>query len=120
MKGFTEIRQRSLINRSLLNFILWILICGMLSGVFFAIDYLDGTSVGEIDGWRLYSYSPYTWAPEASISIAILAFNLAAADVGYHIIKRHGRNTVRWTTAIIVFSPFLAAIAYFLTWPKNQ
>jgi hypothetical protein len=38
----------------------------------------------------------------------------------YRHAKRYNRNTVRWTTAAIVFSPVLAWIAYGLSWRKSQ
>ena len=120
MKRFMKIRQRSLIDRSLLNLILWILIWGLFSGLFFTIDYFDGT-IGGGSG-RLHDglYSPYTWAPIVTIVIGIIGFYIAGADIIYYDAKRRARNVVAWTTASIVFSPCLAAIAYLLTWPKNN
>ena len=36
---WTRVRQGSIVNRACLNIILWVFICGSLSGIFFAIDY---------------------------------------------------------------------------------
>lgn len=52
--------------------------------------------------------------------VYVLLLNLAFVDVLRHVIKRHERNVVAWTTAVVVFSPFLAGIAYLLTWPKDK
>ena len=54
------------------------------------------------------------------VVVIILSFNSLSADILRHFIKQHDRNVIAWTTSIIVFTPFITAIAYLLTWPKNQ
>lgn len=100
----SESKQGSLASRALFNFLLWILLSASLGGIFFAIDYL------------VY----FDWAQEATILVSIIGFNIATADILRYYVERHGRNTVSWTTAIVLFSPFFAGILYLLTWPRKH
>ncbi len=115
------------------NVILWIVLTSILCGIFFVIDYFDPSNIGE---WRdpLFSFlwggertyhviTPFAWAPEASIVVAgIVVFYLYifTTRVIYRHAKRNGRNVVRWTTASIMFSPFVTALIYLLTWPEKK
>lgn len=104
-------RQRRLVKRALIYFVSWIIISGAMLGSAFYIEDIT---------WRPIIDSPFNWLPKLAIAITIILFNLASADIIRYYIEHHKRNTVAWTTAIIVFSPFLTSIAYFITWPKNQ
>jgi hypothetical protein len=90
----------SLRKGGLLAFAVWVgltaIFFGLTAGVF-GVDYIKVTTI---------------------LALAILyAFGVWAI---YTVAKRHGRNTVRWTTAAIAFSPVLAWIAHGLTWRKSQ
>lgn len=91
------------VDRRLLHFILWLLFLGAIGSLVFTMHYL------------VY----LKWATEITIAIGIISFNLAMADNIRRYAESHGRNTVFWTTATILFSPLLALIAYFLTFPKG-
>ena len=106
-----ESRNRRAIIRVIQNLGLWIIITGVLSAIFLTIEELTSGP----PHWRSSG-----WALPLSLFVIILGFNIASADILRHYIRKHDRNIVAWTTAIIVFTPFLAAIAYFLTWSKNQ
>ena len=112
-----ESRNRRAITRTIQNLVLWIVISGVLSAIFFTIEKITGT--GSDYSWRR-GVSTGGWAAGLSIFVTIIGFNLATADILRHYIRQHGRNVISWTTAIIVFTPILAGIVYLLTWPKNQ
>ena len=112
---------------------LWVLIFLVLCTIFFTVDYLDTSHVGEWRGHRVafldwektyHVITHFTWAPWATIgtasSIAVFIFYYNATYVVYHHAKRNGRNVVRWVAAFLVFSPLLAGIAYLLTWPERK
>lgn len=100
----TNIGRAKLIHKCVLNIGLWLIFSALLGLVLVIIDY----------------FVYFARAIQVTMVISIIGFNLATADVLRHCVKRHQRSTVAWTTAIILFSPFLAAIAYFLTFPKGQ
>ncbi len=107
-----ERRQEIRLRMGVLSYIfLWCIISGLLLGFSFYVD--SETS-------RYTRYPPYGWLPKLAIVVCTILFNLASADILWHYVRHHRRNVIAWTTAIIVFTPFLTAIAYFLTWPKNQ
>ena len=111
-RRITMFGKRKLFDKALVNFLLWIAISAILTGIFFGIDTIDGTSRDM--------FEDIVWAPGLSLFVTIVIFNLLSADILRRYIKHHGRNVVSWITAIIVFSPFLAGIAYLLTWPNGQ
>jgi len=121
-----NIRNKSLTAKTLLNLALWIGICWLLAYVFHQIDLIDDTKtlvsdpLGKMFGGSGYRYVPITWAPAVTIFVFVLGFNIVAADIVKPYIKRQGENVVMWVTAIIVFTPLLAGIAYLLTWPKDR
>ena len=92
-----ESRQKRANKRLMVDLLLWIIICGILSLIFAGIE----------AGWL-------------AVFVLILGFNLATTDVLRHYVRQHGRNVVSWTTASIVFTPILAGIVYLLTWPKGK
>ena len=92
-----ESRQKRANKRLILNLLLWIIICGILSSIFFGVE-----------------------AAGLAVFVIILGFNLATTDVLRHYVRQHGRNVVPWTTASIVFTPILAGVVYLLTWPKDR
>jgi hypothetical protein len=112
-------KRTSVFYRVLLDFILLVVYCGFFSVIFLILDFIDGTRKYIVDVPFGY-YSPITWAPVAVIVIVIVGFNIASADIMRLYTKRHGRNTIAWVTATIIFTPILAGIFYFLTWPKEQ
>jgi hypothetical protein len=59
-------------------------------------------------------------APQYWVIIAAGILYIVGIWIMYQHAKRYNRNTVRWTTAAIVFSPVLAWIAYGLSWRKSQ
>ena len=63
---------------------------------------------------------PYGWFVALAIVVSVILFNVFSADILRHYIKQHSRNVIAWTTAVIVFTPFLTGIAYLLTWPKDK
>lgn len=91
------------VDRRLLNFILWLLFMVLVVSVVFAIHYL------------VY----LEWATEIMIVAGIVGFNLASANIMGRYAGSHGRSVARWTTVTILFSPFLALVAYFLTFPEG-
>jgi len=131
-KPLVELTEESLsIHKIVSLFLLWILISGLLSGLFFLIDSNDGTFT------NIYRYeyfqpfdkmlprkvgtSEYAWAPEASIAVSIIGFNLVGARAGRYYFRRHKRDVYRWTAAFMLFSPIIAGIIYYytLTWHKE-
>ncbi len=115
-------------DRIISLFLLWILVSGLLTGLFFLIDANDGTIIPhelrKIGGSTIQigMKSKYAWAPEASIAVSIIGFNLAGARVGRYYFRRHKRDVYRWTAAFLMFSPIIAGIIYYytLTWNKEQ
>jgi len=91
------------VDRRFLNFILWLLFIVSVVSIVFTMHYLFYLE----------------WATEITIVIGIISFNLAMADIIRRYAEYHERNTVIWTTATILFSPFLALMAYFLTFPRG-
>jgi len=105
--------------------VLVVLVAVILCIIFFTVDYVDGTVSQYIERTTgQYVIDLMTWAPFACTLVACLAgfyiFYILAPYAVYHHSKRHGRNTVRWTTAFVVFTPVLAGVAYLLTWPKEK
>jgi hypothetical protein len=89
----------------------WMLICGVLSGLFYLSDVSYATSGAVTHG--------AVWFPAASIWAVIIGFNIAWAYVVYHDAKHRGRKEVAWATAFVIFGAFLAGIFYLLTWPSS-
>lgn len=114
-----ETRNKRLEIRAIQNFILWVLICGFLIAIIFVIHHFIGSNHVYVPRSQRYGID-WHWASILSLIIAIIGFNIASADILKHLINKHGRNVIAWTTSIIVFTPFLATIAYLLTWPKNH
>ena len=110
-----ESRQKRANKRLISNLLIWILVCGLLSLLFFWLEDITAP-------WTYHrGLSPKpSWAVEPSIFVTILGFNLATTDVLRHYVRQHGRNVVSWTTASLVFTPILAGVVYLLTWPKDR
>lgn len=117
--------------RNKLELILWIVLPCLLCGIFFAVDYVDGTSgyhryyIGWLwPSWHHEVTTPFAWAPIASVCVASIAafwgLYVVLPYIVYHNAMRNGRNAVRWTTAFIIFTPLLAGIVYLLTWPNRK
>jgi len=64
--------------------------------------------------------NPFEWAPIAWIFIAAGILYIVGCWIMYRHAKHNNRNTVRWTTAAIVFSPVLAWIVYGLSWRSRK
>lgn len=111
----TETRNKRALKRAIQNLGIWVIVSIVISTIFCVL----GEATTE-DIRRFNEPDSLNWGQVLSIVITILLFNLFAADILRHFIKEHARNVVAWTTAIIVFTPFISAIFYFLTWPKNQ
>lgn len=96
----------------------------ILTGVCFALDKLDPAMRRVGYGWppkyEPIPGNPATWAPLASIFIALAILYAISVWIIYQHAKRYRGNAVRWATASVVFSPILVGIAYGLTWPKSQ
>lgn len=123
-------------SKTMRRIVLSILVAILLCIIFFAIDLFDGiTSTYKYykpyepsSGWPLEvdrtEIRPIAWAPGAvGIVAGALVFYflyIVVPQIVYGNAKSYGRNAVRWTTAFVVFTPFLAGIAYLLTWPKNK
>ena len=105
---------------SLLAFMFW----AGLTAVCFGLDKLDPAMRRAGYGWEAQLEpvpgNPPTWAPLASLFIALAILYAVGVWIIYNHAKRHNRNAMRWATAAIAFSPILAGIAYGLTWPKSQ
>ena len=86
-----------------------------LSALAFWVDAIDG---GMETRWG--GYETFTWAPYVMVVLFFLIPYIFGVWAIYSVAKRHGHNTVRWTTAAIVFSPVLAWAVYGLTWRKSQ
>ena len=105
---------------SALRKMLWsILVIVVLFIIFLAVDYYDGTTDSYYVGGSFLTperlvTTPLAWAPEVSALVAILAgiyiFYILAPYAVYDHAKRHGRNAVRWTTAFVVFTPFVSCL----------
>ena len=85
----------------------WIFVFVLITAFLFLIDQWVGGTY----------YRPGITAPGATV---VIFFNMVSAAFIRPYVKRHGRNGTAWTTAIVVFTPILAGIAYLLTWPKSQ
>jgi len=120
-------------NKTMRRIVLPILSAILLCIIFFAIDLLDGvtstyTYYKPGVEWPLQvdrtEIRPIAWAPVATIivasSLVFYFLYIVIPQIVYGNAKSHGRNAVRWTTAFVVFTPFLAGIAYLLTWPKGK
>ena len=72
----------------------------------------------------LVDFNRFNWAPWASAWALISLIGFFLYVKGIYLIhdhaERNGRNRVRWTTASVVFSPFLAGLIYLLTWPEKR
>ena len=95
----------------------WIIAFVLIAACFFIVDQTFGEVEGLIGLKGYYQLHSITWAPIATV---ILVFNMVSAALLRPYIKRHGRNYIAWTTAIIVFTPILMGLGYLLMWPKNQ
>ena len=116
-KGEKGLLRRSVVVGSILT---W----AILTGVCFWLDKLDEAMMRV--GYGLEATlepipgNPPTWAPNASIVIALAILYVLSVCIIYNHAKRHKRNAVAWATAAAAFSPVLAGIAYGLTWPKGK
>jgi len=116
----TKKKGISLRKGGLLAFVVW----AGLTAVCYGLDKLD-PAMRHV-GWGLTSRyepvpgNPVEWAPVLAFVFALAILYAFGAWAIYTVAKRHGRNTVRWTTAAIVFSPVLAWAVYGLTWRKSQ
>ena len=89
----------SLVTTSVVALIIWVGLNAIISGIFCR-------DMGCFIGFMII------------FALAILyVFGILAI---YTVAKRQNRNTVRWTTAAIVFSPVIVWIIYGLSWSKNQ
>ncbi|MBA7481874.1 hypothetical protein ES707_17352 [subsurface metagenome] len=72
----------------------------------------------------LVDFNRFNWAPWASAWTLIGLIGFFLYVKGIYLIHNHaehnGRNTVRWTTASILFSPIVAALIYLLTYPEKK
>ncbi len=114
-----KMKLQSMSELVAVDLLAWILICGLITGVFFLIDNqgAPGQLVWNPETWRFEREPNITWAPGASLWVGLIGLSVATAHIIYHHAKRHGRNAVAWATAFIVFSPFLSFIVYLITWP---
>ncbi|MFC1948105.1 hypothetical protein ACFLXY_09330 [Chloroflexota bacterium] len=105
----------------------WIVVFVLIIAILFVIDQFTGEVVVYTknpfstnpykDMWTSYVSDGLTWSP---IVTGVLLFNMISAALLRPYIKRHGRNNISWTTAIILFSPILAGFTYLLTWPSRD
>jgi hypothetical protein len=110
----TKRKGISLRKGGLLAFILWV----GITIVAFGLDIASGYD--KVYGYRESHFELITWAPIVSaVFVPAIAYAFGVWAI-YTVAKRHGHNTVRWTTAAIIFSPVLAWAAYGLTWRKSQ
>lgn len=103
-------RNKRVVNRAIIYFTAWFVIS--------VIIVIGSIYIDDITSMR-YSH-PFECLIPFSITVSIILFNLASADILRHYVKHHERNVVSWTTAIILFSPILIGILYLLTWPKDR
>ena len=89
----TKKKGISLRKGSLLAFIVWAALTAVLIGL---LVLTHGVSPYRIDYFVVMGFCA---------TPILYAFGIWAI---YNNARRHGRNTVRWTTAAIVFSPVLA------------
>ena len=117
-----KMKLQSMSELVALDLLAWVLICGVITGVFFLIDNqsTSGQLIWNPEIGRFVKESSISWAPAASIWVGLIGLTIAAAHIIYHHAKRHGRNAVAWATAFIVFSPFLSLIVYLITWPAPK
>jgi len=107
-------RNKRVVYRAIIYLISWLVIS---VAIVIGSIYIDDITAVK------YTYShvhPFEWLITLSIAVSVILFNLASADILRHYVKHHERNVVSWTTAIILFSPFLIGILYLLTWPKDK
>jgi lipoprotein signal peptidase len=64
--------------------------------------------------------NPLEWAPLAWWITAVVILYIVGVWIMYRHAKYYDRNTVRWTTAAIIFTPVLAWAAYGLSWRKSK